>query len=114
MEIIYHPLVKRDVMEALRYYHHVSPRLAEEFHSELRTIIARAAEQPAKFHPVGHDFRRANLRRFPYHVLYDVRAGDPPTYFGILLLLIGVAFTACYLPARRAAKLNPVVALAQR
>jgi len=73
MEIIYHPLVKRDVIEALRYYHHISPRLADEFHGELRITIARAAEQPAKFHPVGHDFRRANLQRFPYHVLYDVR-----------------------------------------
>jgi putative ABC transport system permease protein len=46
-------------------------------------------------------------------LLYDVRAGDPATYAAILLLLISVAFVACYWPARRAAKLNPVTALAQ-
>jgi putative ABC transport system permease protein len=46
-------------------------------------------------------------------LLYDVHAGDPGTYGAILLLLITVAFVACYWPARRAAKLNPVIALAQ-
>jgi putative ABC transport system permease protein len=46
-------------------------------------------------------------------LLYDVRAADPVTYAAILALLFLVAFIACYLPARRAAKLNPVEALAQ-
>ncbi|HEY8650234.1 MAG TPA: FtsX-like permease family protein, partial [Chthoniobacterales bacterium] len=53
------------------------------------------------------------LARAIGNLLYDVRAGDPATYAAILLLLISVAFIACYWPARRAAKLNPVTALAQ-
>jgi putative ABC transport system permease protein len=46
-------------------------------------------------------------------LLYDVGAADPVTYGAILGLLLLVAFIASYLPARRAAKLNPVEALAQ-
>lgn len=74
MEIIYHPLVKRDFMEALKYYEGISTRLADEFHTEVRSMIAQAATNPLRFHLVDHGFRRANVRRFPYHVLYEVHA----------------------------------------
>ncbi len=47
-------------------------------------------------------------------LLYGVRAGDPATYAEILILLMSVTFAACYWPARRAAKLNPIVALAEK
>ncbi len=53
------------------------------------------------------------LTRVIANLLFDVGASDPATFLGISLLLVVVAFIACYLPARRAAKLNPVQALAQ-
>ena len=75
MEVRYHPLVRQDVLEAARKYHDVSPRLAEEFDTELKASIAKAAENPLRFHPADQGFRRANLKRFPYHFLYDVQPG---------------------------------------
>ena len=53
------------------------------------------------------------LTRVMAGLLFHVRSDDPTTYLAISFLLIVVAFLACYLPARRAAKLDPVIALSQ-
>jgi ABC-type antimicrobial peptide transport system permease subunit len=44
-------------------------------------------------------------------MLFNVSATDPVTFVVISLLLIGVAMLASYLPARRATKVDPIVAL---
>jgi putative ABC transport system permease protein len=49
--------------------------------------------------------------RFISTLLYGVNATDPLTFFSIALLLVIISLLACWLPARRAAKVDPLLAL---
>ena len=49
--------------------------------------------------------------RFLSSLLYNVSAVDPLAFVGVTLLLVAVAFLACYFPARRAMRTDPMVAL---
>ncbi len=82
-----------------------------------------AARQDVLRLVVGHGMRLAGvgllaglgaafvLSRFIASLLYGLSPSDPTAFAGTAIVLLAVAFTACYLPARRAARIDPMVAL---
>jgi ABC-type lipoprotein release transport system permease subunit len=51
------------------------------------------------------------LTRWMSSFLYDVKPADPLTFAAVTALLSATAFAACYFPARRAMRVDPMVAL---
>ena len=76
----------------------------------LRMIVAQGARLVA----LGLAFGLVGafaLTRVLQNLLYDVRTTDPLTFALMALLLAGVALLACYWPARRATRVDPLIAL---
>ena len=53
------------------------------------------------------------LTRVLQRLLYEITTTDPWTYVGVSVALLVNAFVACWIPARRAARLDPLAALRQ-
>jgi putative ABC transport system permease protein len=92
--------------------HEIGIRLA--LGAERQDIIKLVVGQGLMLTGLGVVFGLAGafaLMRFLASLLYEVRPTDPVTFGIVSLLLIAVALLACYLPARKATNVDPIVAL---
>lgn len=84
--------------------------LGAQRHGVMRLVMAQGAR--AALTGIGIGVVGAlGLTRFLASLLYGVTPTDPLTFVAVALLLLAVALLASYIPARRATKVDPVVAL---
>ncbi|PYR45702.1 MAG: hypothetical protein DMF89_24325, partial [Acidobacteria bacterium] len=76
----------------------------------LRMIVAQGLRTAAAGVAAGIAGALA-LTRFVSSLLFGVTATDPLTFAAVTALLVGTALVACYIPARRAARVDPMIAL---
>jgi putative ABC transport system permease protein len=78
---------------------------------EIARLVLRQGIRLAAIGMCGGLAAAAALTRLMAGLLYGVRPADPITLAAVALLLGGTALLACYIPARRATVVDPVVAL---
>jgi len=61
---------RADLNDALNWYETHAPKIASQFRSALRAVVARIAENPRQFPVSPHQTRQALLRRFPYLLIF--------------------------------------------
>jgi len=77
-------------------------------------VLGRVVRQGAVLAAIGLGIGAAGslaVTRLLGSMLFEVKPGDPVTLIGVSLLLMLVALAACYIPARRASRVEPLVAL---
>lgn len=72
-QIIYDVEARFDVLEIVEYYEKIDdPQLADRFTSELEKFIKYVAERPESFADIRSGLRRANMNRFPHHIIFQI------------------------------------------
>ena len=84
------------------------------FGAQRRDILQLVIHQGARLSVLGIAIGLAvafGITGWIRNLLYGVRPTDPLTFVVVSLLLLGVALLSCYIPARRAMRVDPVTAL---
>ncbi len=79
--------------------------------NQILEAILETGMTPVSVGVIAGLFASAALARVMQNLLFQVKALDPYMYLGTAAVLLGTAALACFIPARRAARLNPVEAL---
>ncbi|MCC5841733.1 MAG: type II toxin-antitoxin system RelE/ParE family toxin [Opitutales bacterium] len=83
MKIVFHPLVFTEIDAIMTYYEEIAEfALADRFFEDFSQTVRRVSENPQSFSNRAGDFRRANLRRFPFNLLFR----DFPDHVRVLVL----------------------------
>jgi plasmid stabilization system protein ParE len=75
MRFHFHPQADEEFNEAVKYYEDRQPGLGLEFTEEVYAAIARISQYPDAWSPLSKNTRRCLVNRFPYGIVFQVKAG---------------------------------------
>lgn len=70
MRLVYLTEARLEVLEAVTYYHSCQKGLAADFYRQLQKAEREIIEWPEFWNPVREGYRRKNLERFPYAIIF--------------------------------------------
>jgi plasmid stabilization system protein ParE len=73
MDQIFHPIAANEAREIESDYAKISEEIADRFWSELNEAIDEVFDRPEQQHFDPSGYRRRNLKKFPYHILFEIR-----------------------------------------
>jgi len=76
MNLHFHPEAKDDIKTIAEKYADVSKLVHERFWIELESAVQRIEEFPERHHFDPSGYRRSNLKKFPYHILFETRDSE--------------------------------------
>jgi toxin ParE1/3/4 len=71
--LIFHPRAAKDAREIAAKYADISDELRDKFWKEIDAAIDCIEQYPERHHYDPSGRRRSNLKRFPYHILFEER-----------------------------------------
>ncbi len=74
MRAVFHSEARLELAEAARWYNSQSPGLGSNLRREAKTAVARIVATPEWFGILEDDVRCCPVHRFPYGILYEIRA----------------------------------------
>ena len=76
MRVIRHPEVPQELEAAALWYEERQPGLGEDFLGEYQATLSRILREPKRWRKIRGDNRKRNFYRFPYAIVYSVRADE--------------------------------------
>ena len=74
MRVVRHPDVSQELEAAALWYEERQPRLGGDFLDEYQGTLAKILREPERWRKIRGDNRKLNFQRFPYAIVYSVRA----------------------------------------
>ena len=74
MHVVSHPEADEELEAAALWYEERQPGLGEDFLDEFERTLRRILIDPERWHKIQGDNRKLNFHRFPFAIVYSVRA----------------------------------------
>lgn len=76
MRVPSHPKATEELEEAAWHYETCSPGLGDDFLDEFERTLSLIIGHPDRWRRIRGEVRKLNLHRFPYGIVYEIRAGQ--------------------------------------
>jgi toxin ParE2 len=76
MLVVTHPEAEQELEAAALWYQERQPGLGDDFLDEFQRTLGRILAEPRRWHQIRGNNRKLNFHRFPYAVVYQIRADE--------------------------------------